>query len=158
MNYPMVKRLILKDWYLMRAAIAGYLGAGALGLYLLTVGSEAAFTAGYILLITVLIAVGMHLAMVTVVVERTEHTLPFVMSLPISPAEYTAAKILANVLIFLVPWAALFSGAIAIISILVDVPDGLIPFVTVVLLEIFAAYCIVLAVAVVSESQNWTIG
>jgi hypothetical protein len=31
-----------------------------------------------------------------VVAERAEHTLAFVMSLPISPAEYTAAKILAN--------------------------------------------------------------
>ena len=43
--------------------------------------------------------------MATVVEERTDQTLPFVMSLPISAAEYTTAKILANLLIFLIPWA-----------------------------------------------------
>jgi ABC-type transport system involved in multi-copper enzyme maturation permease subunit len=154
----MVQRLIVKDWYLLRWAIAGYLAAGAVGLFLLDHGGEEAFYAGCILLITVLIAVGMHLAMATVVLERTEQTLPFVMSLPISPTEYTTAKILANLLIFLVPWLALLLGAIAVIAGRAGVPDGLIPFVTVVLGEIFTSYALLLAVAVVSESQAWTIG
>ena len=52
--------------------------------------------------------------MVTVVEERNEQTLPFVMSLPISPMEYTTAKILANLLIFLVPLGALMLGSFAV--------------------------------------------
>jgi ABC-type transport system involved in multi-copper enzyme maturation permease subunit len=154
----MVQRLILKDWYFLRWAIAGYLGAGALGLFLLGNGGEGAFYAGCVLLITVLIAVGIHVAMATVVGERTEQTLPFVMSLPISPEEYATAKILANLVIYLVPWLALMLGAIGVIKGRAGVPDGLIPFLTVVMVELFASYALLLAVAVVSESQAWTIG
>jgi ABC-type multidrug transport system permease subunit len=95
--------------------------------------------------------------MVTVVTERTEQTLPFVMSLPISPREYTTAKILANVLIFMIPWLTLLIGTIVVIGARSVVPDGLIPFSTVILTEIFTAYLLVLAVAVVSESMAWTV-
>ncbi len=157
-NTAMVKRLILKDWYFQRWTIAGYLAAGALALVLLGTGGETSFFAGSILMITVLIALGIHLAMATVVQERTEQTLPFVMSLPISPREYTAAKVLANVLIFLIPWVALTLGTFAVIVGRVGMPHGLIPFATLVLVEIFASYCLILAVALVSESQGWTIG
>jgi ABC-type transport system involved in multi-copper enzyme maturation permease subunit len=141
----------------MRWAIAGYLAAGAVALLLLDAGHEGAFYAGCILLLTILISVGIHLVMATVVLERSEHTLPFVMSLPISPREYTAAKILANMLIFLVPWAALLIGSVMIIA-MASGHDGVIPFVIVVLTELFVSYCLILAVAIMSESQGWTIG
>jgi ABC-type transport system involved in multi-copper enzyme maturation permease subunit len=158
MNISMVKRLILKDWYFQRWTIVAYLAAGALALFLLGTGGEGSFFAGCILLITVLIGLGIHVAMVTIVQERTDQTLPFVMSLPISPREYTTAKILANLLIFLVPWLALSLGTFAVIAGRAGVPDGLIPFATLLLVEIFAGYCLLLAVALVSESQGWAIG
>ena len=157
MNDSMVRRLIVKDWYFQRSAIAVYLGAGALALLMTSIGGEGSFFAGTVLLLTVLITVGIHLAMATVVAERTEHTLPFIMSLPISPRDYTAAKILANVLIFMIPWLALVVGTIAVIGGRKAIADGLIPFAAVILTEIFAAYIVVLAVAMVSESQTWTV-
>lgn len=158
MNASIVKLLILKDWYFLRWPILGYLGAGALALALLSAGREGAFFAGSILLMTVLISAGIHVAMATVVQERTDQTLPFVMSLPISPRDYTVAKILANVLIFLVPWLVLLLGTLFLIVLLVDVPDGLIPFTVLLLTELFLGYILVLAVALVSESQGWAIG
>jgi ABC-2 type transport system permease protein len=158
MNVQMVKRLILKDWYFQRWTIVAYLAAGALALTLLGNWGEAWFFAGSVLLITVLIALGIHIAMVTVVQERTDQTLPFVMSLPISPREYTTAKILANLLIFLIPWLALSLGTLAVIAGRAGVPDGLIPFAVLLLVEIFAGYCLLLAIALVSESQGWAIG
>ena len=157
MNTVMVKRLILKDWYFQRWAIGGYLAAGALALFLLATGGDGAFYAGSILLLTVLITVGIHLAMVTIVQERTDQTLPFVMSLPISPKEYTTAKILANVLIFLIPWVALVIGSFAVIAGRPEVPDGLIPFTAIILTEIFMSSVLILAVALVTESQGWAI-
>jgi hypothetical protein len=48
-------------------------------------------------------------------------------------------------------------GTIAVIGGRSAVPDGLIPFSTVILTEIFTAYVIVLAVAIVSESMAWTV-
>ena len=103
MNYSMVKLLILKDWYLQRWMILGSLVAGALALAITVSSRKAAFFLGIILLVTVLVAVGAQLAIATVVNERKEQTLAFVMSMPISSREYTTAKILANLLIFLVP-------------------------------------------------------
>jgi ABC-type transport system involved in multi-copper enzyme maturation permease subunit len=158
MSDSMVMRLVLKDWHFQRWAIAGYLAAGGVALFLTGIGSEGSFYAGTVLLITILITLGIHLAMATVVAERTEQTLPFIMSLPISPREYTTAKILANVLIFMIPWLTLVIGTIVVIGARNAVPDGLIPLATVVLTEIFAAYVIVLSVAIVSESVAWTVG
>lgn len=158
MDFGMIKRLVLKDWYFQRWAILGYLAAGALALALVARGGEGGFFAGSILLITVLITVGIHLAMATVVEERKSQTLAFVMSLPVSPAEYTTAKILANLAIFLLPWLALLIGSFAVIAGSAALPDGLIPFAAIVLLEIFASSVLILCVALVSESQNWTIG
>ncbi|MEO8635112.1 MAG: ABC-2 transporter permease [Gemmatimonadales bacterium] len=158
MNTVMVKHLMLKDWYLLRPAILAYLLMGAVATILLQAGSEGAFYAGSVLLITVVMAVGFHMVMLTVVTERTEHTLPFVMSLPISLTEYTAAKILANVLIFLVSWLVLLLGPITVIAVVPEIPDGLIPFIAVIMGEIFVNYCLLLAVALVTESQGWAIG
>lgn len=158
LNLPMIRRLVLKDWHFMRWPIAGYLGAGGLALVLLSTGGEGSFYAGSILLFTVLISLGIHLAMATVVEERTGQTLPFIMSLPISPADYTTAKILANLLIFVLPWGALLAGTIGVIAGRETVENGLIPFVIILLTSILVSYCLLLAVALVSESQAWTIG
>ncbi|HXU33139.1 MAG TPA: ABC transporter permease [Thermoanaerobaculia bacterium] len=158
MDFAMIKRLVLKDWYFLRGPILGYLAAGALALALVSQAGEGTFFAGSILLITVLITIGIHLAMATVVEERKNQTLAFVMSLPVSPAEYTTAKIFANLLIFLLPWLALLVGSFAVIAGNAALPDGLIPFTGIVLLEIFASSFLILAVALISESQSWTIG
>ena len=83
MNNFMVKQLILKDWYFNRGVILFYLvaGVGALALVGFAVNSGM-FYMGSILLITALIGLGIHLTMATVVNERKEKTLPFIMSLP----------------------------------------------------------------------------
>lgn len=153
----MVRHLVLKDWYFHRYTIAGYLVAGAAALALVAAGGAFAFYAGSLLLITVLISLGIHLPMATVIDERKNQNLAFVMSLPITAREYTLAKVLANLLIVLVPWLALLIGAVAVIGARPGLPDGLIPFAVLVLLEIFASSCLILAVALVSESLGFTV-
>ena len=157
MNASIVRHLILKDWYFQRVSIVGYIAVGAIALALIRFGGEAAFYAGSVLLITVLIAVGIQLVIMTVIQERTQKTLAFVMSLPISTMEYTTAKILANLLIFLVPWATAVVASFVVIAGRDAIPNGLIPFTAVVLTEILVAYCLLLGVALVSESEGWTI-
>jgi len=157
MNYSMVKRLILKDWYLQRIAIAASVlgGIGALGIVCL--GGQAAFMAGLVLLITALIAVGAHLAIATTVNERKEQTLSFVMSLPISHAEYTLSKLLGTLAIFMVPYLVLVFGSLALFAIPHGVPHGLLPFTTIMAVEILLNTCLMIAVALVTESQGWTV-
>jgi ABC-2 type transport system permease protein len=153
----MIRRLVLKDWHFMRWAIAAYLALGGVALFLVSNGGEGSFYAGSVLLFSILISLGIHLVMATVVEERAQHTLPFVMSLPISPRDYTFAKLLANLLIFLIPWTALVLGTLGVIAGRGAIQDGLIPFATILLTWILVGYCLVLAVALVSESQAWAI-
>ncbi len=158
MNTGMVKRLVQKDWYLYRWPIAFYIGAGLVCVAALGNGGEGAFYAGCVGLLTVLISVGIHLTMGSVMEERRNHTLTFIMSLPISSNEYTLAKILANMTIFGLAWVTLFVSTVTVIASRGSVPDGLIPFAAVILGEIFFGYCLTLCVAIISESQGWTIG
>lgn len=155
MNSFMIKRLILKDWYLYRWPIIGYFVVGLIAIGIVALGGGMAFNAGSILLITVLIALGMHLAIGTTVTEHSEHTLPFVMSLPVSIADYTAAKLLGNLLIYLVPWILLLGGACLLLK--SGNASGVIPLTVLTLVELFASYALTLAIALVSESMAWTI-
>ena len=152
-----VGRLILKDWQFHRKPMIAYTVVGVLSLILLAVGSQLQFYVGSVLYISALIAGGVHLIMASVVQERSRKNLAFVMSLPVSAMDYTRAKIYANVLIFLVPWTALTVLGLVTVLARGTLPNGLIPFLIVVTLEILVGYCLTLAVAVVSESEGWTI-
>ena len=156
MNYAMVKRLVLKDWYLQRYTIAVSLAGGAVSLGIIATGGNVAFFFGVILLITALIAMGAQLAISTIVTERKEQTLAFVMSLPISYREYTTSKILGNVIIFLVLWLSMVAASL---SLLLYAPKthGLVPYTAIMATEILLGTCVTLAAALISESQGWTI-
>lgn len=158
MNYSMIKRLILKDWYLQRWMILASLLGGVVALGIVCLGGNAAFMVGLILLITALVAVGAQLAIATMVNERKEQTLPFVMSLPISYTDYTVAKLLGTILIFLVPWLLLVLGSLALFAVPHGIPHGLLPFTAIMATEILVNTCLIIAVALVTESQAWTVG
>jgi ABC-2 type transport system permease protein len=157
MNVPMIRTLVLKDWHFLRWPIFGYLIGGVVALVLISTGGEGSFYAGAVLLVGVIISVGIHLTMLTVVEERTQQTLPFVMSLPISPSDYTVAKIVANVLIFMIPWIALLIGTVVVIIGRHGLPHGLVPFAVITLTEIFLGYVLTLAAAIIGESIGWAI-
>lgn len=157
MSTAIVQRLVAKDWYLLRRPFAGYVTGGVVSLLMLATGGEALFDAGSILIITLLIALGMHAVTASIVGERTEQTLPFVMSLPISIAQYTIAKIVANASIFFSAWLAIAVGCFGIILLRAGVPHGLVVLSTITLLDILASYFVVLAVALTTEALGWTI-
>jgi ABC-2 type transport system permease protein len=155
MNYAMVRRLILKDWYLNRWMILGSIPAGLATLAIVLTGSKAAFLLSIILLVIILIGVGAQLAVGTTLYERRDQTLAFIMSLPVSWREYTSAKLLANLIIFLIPWLALTAAAIGLLM-LPGMPHGFVPFVAIMSVEILVTTCLIITVALISESQAWT--
>jgi ABC-type Na+ efflux pump permease subunit len=157
-NVEIIRRLIAKDWYLQRYAIGGYLSAGAISVVFLSAGGNGSFYAGTILLITALMAMGLHLTMASIVGERTEQTLPFVMTLPVSSRDYTAAKVVGTLSMFLMPWTALIAATLAVLVRRSAETRALIPFTTLTVVELFAAFALLLFVAVTTESQAWTIG
>jgi ABC-2 type transport system permease protein len=156
MNYAMVKRLILKDWYLQRWIILGCLAGGVASLCVIATGSKAGFFIGLLLLVTALIVIGGQLAASTIVAERKDQTLPFMMSLPISHREYTVSKVVGNLLIFLVAWIPM---SLCSVALLLYTPKtyGLVPFTVIMATEILVSTCFTIAVSVITESQPWMI-
>ena len=127
-NTAMVPLLIRKDWYLHRYEILGAVAVGLIALPITVFTGKAGFILGVILLVGALVTISMQMAITTVINERKEQTLAFVMSLPVSPREYTTAKILANLLIFLLAWAVILLGALALILLAPGIPHGILPF------------------------------
>ncbi len=157
MNFAMVWRLILKDWYLQRLPILLSLLGGAAAMAILLFGGKAGFMLGLILLITVLVTISAMLTINLTVLERREQTLPFVMSLPISYREYTAAKLLGILGIFLIPWSLFMAASFTILALSPTKSQGLIPYVAIMGTEILVSTCLITAVGLITESQGWAI-
>lgn len=159
MNIPVVKRLILKDWYLNRTVIIAGLATGIVTLAAVVAAhaTQLAVILGMIVMVTILIGAGAML-MVGISDERKLQTLPFVMTLPISYKEYTASKIVGSLLIFLVLWSALVAAMVLSILFLPGFSHGLIPFVVIMSVEILMSTCLITAVAITTESHGWTVG
>ncbi|HEY2858752.1 MAG TPA: ABC-2 transporter permease [Terracidiphilus sp.] len=156
MNYSLVKSLILKDWYFQRRAILLSLAGGVASLAIVAFGGKLGFYVGLVFLITVMVVIASTLVMATLVGERENQTLAFVMSLPISFREYTAAKILVNLLVFIPFWLILVGGSLGLI-LAAPIIHGLFAFTVIMSVEILVSTCLMIAVGLVTESKGWTI-
>ncbi len=159
MNMPMVKQLILKDWYFSKNILAMYSVLGICALVCLLSTNGLLFQIGAILMVTVASGSGAHLVMKTLVQERKDKTLAFTVSLPITFMEYTTAKIISNLSVYIIPWFLMFFVAIYTVNNNpAMVAKGMMPFVIIILLEMFIVYAVLFTVAILSESEAWTIG
>jgi ABC-2 type transport system permease protein len=156
MNRGLVLRLIMKDWYLHRATLALIAVAGSLSVALLYVREETSSFVALSSAFIVIILLSILLPMQTVVNERKKQNLPFVMSLPISPMDYTTAKILGNLSAFVVLWLAIVIGVLGTIA-RAGLYGGVIPLALVAAIAPFVAFCLLLAVAIIIESELWAI-
>ncbi|MGA2849581.1 MAG: ABC-2 transporter permease [Terracidiphilus sp.] len=157
MNNSMVKTLILKDWYFQRVPILLAFAGGAVSLGIVCIGGQAAFTIGLILLVTVMVMISAMTTMGNVLGERENQTLAFAMTLPISYLEYTTSKILGNLLIFVPFWLTMLAGSLALI-VISPVIHGFFAFAIIMAVEILLSTCLMLVVALVTESKGWSIG
>ena len=123
----LTRKLIAKELYVYRWLLVGAAAAGFAGLLSATSG-DVGFNIGFIVWLTALIALGVMLALFGVAQERKERSLLFMLSLPLSPADYVRAKLLGLLACFLLPWAALSAGALALIFFMPGVADGLLPY------------------------------
>jgi ABC-2 type transport system permease protein len=156
MNYSMVKTLIFKDWYFQRWAILLSLAGGAVSLGIVAFGGQTGFIIGLILLVTIMIMISAMTATGNVIGERENQTLPFVMSLPISYLEYTTSKLLGNLLIFVPFWFTIVAGCLALI-VATPAIHGFFAFTVIMAVEGLVSTCLIIAVALVTESKGWTI-
>lgn len=151
-----VKALLIKDCQLYRKVVAIYILGGILGLAILSMPHAYGFYMGCLLLATVMVAAGFHMINLTVINEKKEQTLPFVMSLPIRPVDYAMGKFLANLMMFAIPWLMLTS-ALVFITLFGHISDGILPFLLLISFQLLVNYLVVLSLAIITESEGWSI-
>lgn len=154
LNLPVIKRLIAKDWRLFQKQLAAYVTAGIVALCLLGMARGWSFYLGSLLLIVVLVAAACFSISTSLLAERKEHTLAFVMSLPLTPLDFYLAKLLGNLVTFFVPFLIMFIGTVAVI-VFTPLPDGLIVFSILIFGFVALAYTLSLSVAMAVESEGW---
>jgi ABC-2 type transport system permease protein len=158
MNSKELSILILKDLFLSRRVLFAYLMGAIASILVATYPQPTVSFIGFILAMTVGIAMGIHLIGELVLDERKSQTLSFVMSLPITAVEYAIAKISVVLVTYLIPWSVLIVGTLTLTLLIPSAKDGSIPPVVTIFLLLLASFSLQLVVAVVSESIGATIG
>jgi hypothetical protein len=154
MNHAIVGRLIAKDWYLSRVPLSLIAFAGVGSTALLYLRNQTVGIIAIISTVITLVFLSILLPQLTIVTERKERNLAFVMSLPISSMEYTAAKVLGNLTAFVALWLAVSAGVLG--TLWNAGFGGIIPLGVVIAFLPFVSFCMMLAVAIVKESEIWS--
>lgn len=152
----MVWKLVVKDWQVYQKQLAGFVAGMLLALGLVGMGTPLTASAGALLLLVQLLVVGTYAIQSSIMAERKLQTVPFIMSLPVTPMDVYWGKLLANLVIYLVPFLLVTGGLLALI-LSTPRPDGAVPWLAVVALFMLTIFCVSLCVAIAVESEGWNI-
>ena len=155
MNLQAIRILFLKDLFLSRRPLFAYFVAGLASSAVACLPEPTLAFVGFILVITVAIAAGIHLIGTLLLAETTDQTRLFVMSLPISLLDYSIGKIAVVLTTYLIPWTAMF--ACLTIATFVLEKQGNVVVLPAIFLYLLSAFMLQLVTAVVSESVGFTI-
>src|SRR5689334_15115252 len=114
MSHSLVRHLIVKDFQMNRTPIVVTIVAGVIGLVVVQFKGLAGLL-GIIGFFTALIVLGSMIPHFSILNERKGHNLAFIMSLPVSIVEYTTAKVLASLGMFMTPWLVLVGTGLFLI-------------------------------------------
>lgn len=156
LNLPVIKLLVAKDWQLFQKQLAACVLGGIVALCLIGMATGWSFYLGSLLLIIVLVCTSCFSISTSLLVERKEHTLAFVMSLPVTPLDYYLSKLTGNLITFLVPFLVMLAGTMLVI-LFTPLPDGLVVLSLLVFGHVLLAYTVSLSVAMAVESEGWNI-
>lgn len=150
------RKLIAKELYVNRWFIAGATLAGIVSVLIAGSGTKAGFNVGALTWITTVIAFGVMLAIYGISNERKEHTLLFVLSLPLSNGDYVRSKQIGLALCFFLPWLVSSVAAVTLVLVQPDIPDGLVPFLVMLCVFMLANFSLVLCGALHATSEALT--
>lgn len=155
MTSSVVAQLVRKDLRLHRLQMALAIAAGVLALAVVQRGGEVALVLGSTWYFVAIIVLACMLPISMVVNERKKQTLAFLMSLPVSFIEYTTAKLVYTLLMFLVPWLMLLISALALFT--TRNVAGAFPVLLILALLPVVGFSLILGTALVGESEGWAI-
>ena len=154
LNVPVIHLLVAKDWQLFQKQLAFLVLAGIVALCFLGLAKPWAFYVGSLMLLIVLVCAACFSISTSLMNERKEQTLAFVMSLPVSPKDFTVSKLVGNLLTFGVPFLVLLAGTLAVV-LLTPLPDGLFVYSLLIFAYILFAYAVSLAAVMSVTSEGW---
>jgi hypothetical protein len=155
MNLQAIRILFLKDLFLSRRHLFAYFVAGLLASALACTSNTTLAYVGFVLVLTVAIAAGIHLIGTLLLAETTEQTKLFVMSFPISLLDYSIGKISVVLTTYLIPWTAMFSCLV--VATFVMGKQGNVIVLPAIFFFLLCGFMIQMLTAVVSDSIGWTI-
>ena len=153
---PIVYELIRKDWELNRVALGAGIVLGILAIGITCFGGTVLVVIGVVCFYSVMGVLGSTLPK-NIYDERKNQTMTFIMSLPVSAIEYTIAKMISTIGIFLVFWLTLVGVAATMILTRKEIPDGLIPLMLVLSSLILLGFVLICSVGMVQENESWVI-
>jgi ABC-2 type transport system permease protein len=151
---PIVYELIRKDWELNRVAVGAGIVLGIVAIGITFFGGTVPAVIGIVCFYSVMGVLGSILPK-NIYDERKNQTMAFVMSLPVSAIEYTIAKMMSTIGIFLVFWLTLVGVAATMILTRKEIPDGLIPLMLVLSSLILLGFVLICSVGMVQENEGW---
>lgn len=154
MKTNVMLELVWKDWLLQRRMIILLTLAGAAALALLLIGGQAIII-GTVFFFVAMVFCACLVPMQNIVNERKKQTLAFMMSLPVSAAQYGAAKLVSTAGMFLISWLALLGAALYMILGRHTLPHGAIPMGMILMGLPLIGFCLVTGIALVGESEGW---
>jgi ABC-2 type transport system permease protein len=149
------RKLIAKELYVNRWFIAGGAASGVVSVFIAASG-KMGFNVGSLTWLTTVIATGVMLGLYGIMNERKEHALQFVLSLPLSVADYVRAKMLGLTACFLVMWLTSSAAALLLVFANDGVPDGLAPFTVLLCVFMLANFLVVLCGSIHAQSEALT--
>ena len=155
MKTNVMLQLVLKDWRLQGRIIVFTILAGAVALGLLVIGGQTPVVVGAVFFFVSVVFCACLLPMQNIISERKKQTLSFMMSLPISSAQYGAAKLVSSVGMFLALWIILLGTALYMILVRHALPVGAIPAGLIIMTLPLIAFCAITGVSLVAESEAW---
>ena len=162
MSPSIVPQLVGKDFRLVSKIVLAFVLVSAVFIAILHlvwgyVPAVMLSNFGFILLIGPAGTCGIVVLMKTNVIEKEKSTQNFIMSLPLTVKEFTHSKLLVNLPLFGLFWSLISAAAFYFAFGRGLFPLGAVPFVTMVFLGGFVAYCCILAVSLLTQSLGITV-
>jgi ABC-type transport system involved in multi-copper enzyme maturation permease subunit len=151
------RKLLAKELYVNRGFLVMGSAAGIISTLIATLG-KTGLNIGSLMWLTTIIAIGVMLGIYGIMHERKEHTLEFVLSLPVSIAEYVRAKVLGLWICFFIVWLASSVAALLLIFLKDSIPDGIAAYTVLLCFFMLANYGVVLCGMLEARSEAASTG
>jgi ABC-2 type transport system permease protein len=152
-SQSIVWQLVVKDLRVAWPLIFGSLVLGVVSLAL-SPWSGVAFFVGGSILVVALILLNIMLVMGSLINERKEKIRVFLLSMPVSTTQYNVAKLVSSMIAYVVPAVVITLGGVVLL-LATPLPNGFIPLFVATSVHCFFYFCVLLAVALVTDNQTW---